>query len=106
VARSVSGWLLAEQLQRATDRVLACQGALWAAQDLDTVQIDQVENRALHGREVDVVDVHTDARFEVRRVIALADAADVSHETAPDTAEGQEHARRLRRDVTDVGLGA
>ncbi len=61
IAMTVAGGLLGDEADDAADRVLAEQSALGAAQDLDTVQIQEVENRSLGPSQVDTVhiDRHT-----------------------------------------------
>ena len=79
-----------------------------AAQDLDAVEVEQVEDRAGQRGEVDVVDIEADARLERRIEVELADAADRGAERG---AEGgalrlERHRRRLVGDLRDVGLAA
>ena len=59
----------------AAERVLAEQRALRAAQHLDALDVEQVQDGALRTAVVDVVDVDRHAGLERQRVVAQADAA-------------------------------
>ena len=64
------------QLDGAAERILALRGALWTAQDLDAVEVEQVEEGAKDGRKIDVVDVDAHSRFHGGIGVLLADVAD------------------------------
>ena len=61
IAMAVAGRCLGEHLHRAADGVLARERALRPAQDFDTVEIEQVEQRAEGDASIDIVDVEADA---------------------------------------------
>ena len=65
------------QLQRTADGVLAVQGALGSAQDLDALQIEQVELGAADAAVIDVIDIDADSGIEGLQGVRLAHAADV-----------------------------
>ena len=92
----------------AADRILAGERALRPAQDLDPVEVDQLDHRAVHRREIDVVDIDADAGLEREGGVALADAADIGRDRR---AEGrrrlaQGDVGRVDADVGEVGLAA
>src|SRR5690606_37419564 len=66
----------AEKLDRAADGVLARQGPLRTAQDLDAFQVDQLKQRAGERRDVAIINVHAHAGIERIVEVHLADAAD------------------------------
>ncbi|MND89640.1 hypothetical protein D3C80_817040 [compost metagenome] len=63
-------------LDRAADGVAAVQGALRSAQDFQTLDVEDVQHRALRAGHIDVVDIEADAGLEAPQRILLADAAD------------------------------
>ena len=73
---------------RAGDGVLPVQRALRAAQYLEVLHIDHVEQRSLRPRHIDIVDVHADARLESPQRVALTDAADIDVDGAGGRAVG------------------
>ncbi len=105
VARVVALGLARDEPDRAADRVLAEQRALRTAQDLDALEVEQIQDRALRTAVIDVVDVDRHARLERQRVVAEADAADERRGgRAPARAERlDDRVRRERVDHRDVG---
>ena len=61
-------------LDRAAGAVLAVKRALRAAQHFDLLHVEEVEQRAVDARVVDVVHVHAHARVEGLQRVRLADA--------------------------------
>ena len=102
-ALKVLGQRFGDVLDRATDRVLAIQGALRTAKDFDAIDIEHIQQRTLRTRDVHVVEVDADARIHAPQRIGLADAADVGRHRAGRTArrvDGQ--VGHLRIQVTQV----
>ncbi len=96
------------ELDGAADGVLAGQGALRPALDLDPVQVEQVQQRPRHGGEVDVVDIDADARLQGQVEVGLADAADEGHHRGAEgrAVGGQGHVGGLGRHVGKAALVA
>ncbi len=93
--------LAGEQLQRAADRVASGERALRAAQNLDAVEVEEVDQVAGDRRVVDVVDIDADAGLDRRIEVRLADAADVRDERATERGVRgpQRDVRRICRDL-------
>src|SRR6185369_1795945 len=70
-----SGGLFRIELHSAADGIAARQGALRAAQDLDAVEVEQVEDGAGQRGVVDIVHVDAHARFQCGVEVELADTA-------------------------------
>ena len=107
-ARIVAFGALRIELHRPADRVAPGERPLRAAQDLDPLEIEQVEDRAGERGVVDVIHIEPDAGLERRVEVVLADAADVGDERG---AEGralrlERHRRGLVGHLADVGLAA
>ncbi len=64
-------------LDGAGDGVLAVQRALRPAQHFDALHIVNIEQRTLRTRDINIIDVNANARFEAPQRIVLSDAADV-----------------------------
>ena len=62
-------------LDCAADGITAEQSPLWSAQNLDTIDVNEVKHVAGRTAEVDAVDIHRDAWISDRCVVCLADAA-------------------------------
>jgi hypothetical protein len=58
------------------------------AQHFHALHVEHVEQAALRSRDVDVIQVHADARVHAPQRIGLADAADVGGDGAAGTARG------------------
>ncbi len=108
VSRAVAPGLGAEQLDGATDRILARQRALRPAQDLDTIEVHQFEQRARQRRDEHVVDIDADARIERIVEVGLADTADIGDQAGAAVLRlrRQRDVRGLRGDLADVRLPA
>src|SRR5690606_10481400 len=74
VAAVVSARLLRDQAQRPADRVAAEQGPLRAAQDLDALEIEDIENRTVSRGVVDIIDIEPDPRLEGGQEVDLPEA--------------------------------
>ena len=105
---TVTGGLLGVQLDRTTDRVLAGQSALRAAQNFDTLEVQQVHDRAGQRGVINVIDIDADAGLECGVEVELTDTADrCAHGRAIGCALGLEgDVRCLVSDFTEVGLVA
>ncbi len=75
VTRIVAHRLFREDPHRAAFGVLTEQRSLRAAQNLDIADVGEVEQRAKHRTEVDVVYIEADTRLERVFEVVLADAA-------------------------------
>ena len=73
---------------RAGDRVFPIQRALRTTQYLEVLHINYVEQRSLRPRQIDIVDVYADARFESPQRVALTDSADIDVDGAAGRAVG------------------
>ncbi len=95
------GQRLADVLDGAADRVLAVQRALRAAQHLDPLDVEHVQQRALRAGDVDVVQVEADARIDAPERVGLADAAHEGGEGRRLVAAGVD--RQVRHAGLDLG---
>src|SRR5690606_5394691 len=75
VAAVVSARLLRDQAQRPAYRVAAEQGPLRAAQDLDALEVEDIENRTVGRGVVDIIDIEPDPRLEGGQEVDLPEAA-------------------------------
>src|SRR5690606_35456330 len=73
----LGGQAARDVLDRATDGVLVVQRALRAAQHLDALDVEHVQQGALRAGDVDIVQVDAHARAHAPQRIGLADAAAV-----------------------------
>jgi hypothetical protein len=82
------------------------QRALRPAQDLDSLEVEQVEHRPDQLRVVDVVNVDADAGLVGRIEVGLADAADRGGDRGAERGalRLEDHVRRAVRHLREVGL--
>src|SRR3546814_12148767 len=90
------GQPLGHVFHRAADRVAAVARALRPAQHLDPLDVVYVEPRGLRAVQINVADIHTDARPETPHRIRPA---------APPTASGNPRARAPPRPQPPAGPG-
>ena len=87
----------------ATNGVAAVERALRAAQYFDARNVKDVEHRTLGTRNIDIVDIQTDARFKAPKRILLADAANETDEGGVRTTRDlQRHVRCLVLQGSDI----
>ncbi len=93
-------------LDRAADGVLAVEGSLRAAQDLDPPDIVDIEQRALGTGDIDVIDIEADAGVHTPERIGLTDASDKRRHGRRLVATGVDReVGRVRLELGDVGRG-
>ncbi len=67
---------LGDVFDRAADGVAAIEGALRSAQNLQSLDIENIQHRTLRTGHIDVVNIEADAGLEAPQGVLLADAAD------------------------------
>ena len=95
---------LGDVLDRAADGVAAVESALRSPQDLQPLDVEDVQDRALRTGHIDVVDIEADARLEAPQRVLLADAADEAGQSRVGAARDLDRGvRRLLLQGGDVG---
>jgi hypothetical protein len=82
--------------------------ALRAAQHFDAVEVHQIEQRTGQRRDIDVIDIDADARFQCEVEVGLADAANEGDQARAIllALRGQRDVGGLRGDLFHAGLAA